>query len=102
MRVSQERLKPHEWAAAAVAFVGVLGLGASSEPSHLEHPEAGVGHILCTFMALSGLLGESRTAGGGKLLYELRIQAAACTHCGAGSEMVRSVLCLPSLAHTVY
>ncbi len=55
----QERLKTREWCAAAVAFVGVLGLGVSAEPDHLDHPD----HlhplrIVTGFLVMVGALGE--------------------------------------------
>ena len=54
---------PHEWAAASVAGIGVLGLGASAEPDHLDHPAAPAAHIVLAFLGLVALLGE--VAGGG-------------------------------------
>ena len=56
---SQERLRPYEWAAAAVAGLGVLGLGLSAEPDHLDHPTAPAAHIVLAFLGLVALLGES-------------------------------------------
>ncbi|GLI64266.1 hypothetical protein VaNZ11_007481 [Volvox africanus] len=53
----KERLQCHEWAAAAVAFVGVLGLGLSAEPSHLEHPAISSWRVLGAFAAMVALLG---------------------------------------------
>ncbi|KAG2492568.1 hypothetical protein HYH03_009230 [Edaphochlamys debaryana] len=52
----KERLQWHEWVAAAVAFVGVLGLGASAEPSHLDHPTASPWRVLAAFAAMVALL----------------------------------------------
>ncbi|GIM06227.1 hypothetical protein Vretimale_10592 [Volvox reticuliferus] len=53
----KERLHWHEWVAAAVAFVGVLGLGVSAEPSHLEHPAISSWRVLGAFAAMVALLG---------------------------------------------
>ncbi|GIL83830.1 hypothetical protein Vretifemale_12542, partial [Volvox reticuliferus] len=52
----KERLHWHEWVAAAVAFVGVLGLGVSAEPSHLEHPAISSWRVLGAFAAMVALL----------------------------------------------
>ncbi|KXZ43693.1 hypothetical protein GPECTOR_83g305 [Gonium pectorale] len=52
-----ERLQWHEWLAAAVAFCGVLGLGASAEQSHLEHPTVSPWRVLGAFGAMVALLG---------------------------------------------
>ncbi|GAX79282.1 hypothetical protein CEUSTIGMA_g6722.t1 [Chlamydomonas eustigma] len=52
----KERLLPLEWASAGVAAVGVLGLGASSEPDHLEHPAAPAAHIVLSFLGLVAIL----------------------------------------------
>lgn len=62
LHLVQERLQLHEWAAAAVAFIGVLGLGASSEPSHLDHPEHSATRILTAFLAMVLLLGRDPPA----------------------------------------
>ncbi|GLC45446.1 hypothetical protein PLESTB_000617400 [Pleodorina starrii] len=53
----KERLHWHEWAAACVAFVGVLGLGASAEPDHLEHPDISPWRVLGAFAAMVAALG---------------------------------------------
>ena len=50
---------PHEWAAAGVAGIGVLGLGASAEPDHLDHPAAPAAKIVLSFLGLVALLGEA-------------------------------------------
>ncbi len=54
----KERLRPQEWAAACVAFLGVLGLGLSSEPDHLDHPVAPAAQIVISFLMLVATLGE--------------------------------------------
>eukprot|EP00198_Chlamydomonas_reinhardtii_P013450 XP_001702787.1 predicted protein [Chlamydomonas reinhardtii] len=53
----KERLQWHEWLAACVAFVGVLGLGASAEPSHMDHPDISAWRVLGAFSGLVALLG---------------------------------------------
>ena len=55
----QERLQAHEWGAAGVAFVGVLGLGASAEASHLEHPQISASRVLGSFAVMILLLGAA-------------------------------------------
>ena len=57
--ILKERLMPHEWAAAGVAGIGVLGLGASAEPGHLDHPAAPAAKIVLSFLGLVALLGET-------------------------------------------
>lgn len=57
----KERLMSHEWVAAGVAGMGVLGLGASAEPDHLDHPTAPAAQIVLAFLGLVALLGESAT-----------------------------------------
>eukprot|EP00798_Chlamydomonas_sp_ICE-L_P031634 gene31634-6828_t len=52
----KERLKAREWIAAAVAGIGVLGLGASSEPDHLQHPDISGVRIVTVFSVMVLLL----------------------------------------------
>ena len=84
---SQERLRPYEWAAAAVAGLGVLGLGLSAEPDHLDHPTAPAAHIVLAFLGLVALLGES---------VGVCILASCCTASGGGRR-VRDVGITPMI-----
>ncbi|GFH27022.1 probable magnesium transporter, partial [Haematococcus lacustris] len=54
----KERLRPAEWLSACIAFAGVLGLGVSSEPEHLEHPDhLHPFRIVMVFLAMLAMLG---------------------------------------------
>lgn len=53
----KERLHAHEWGAAAAAGLGILGLGLSSEPSHLDHPNVSATRMLGGFMLMVAALG---------------------------------------------
>ena len=67
-------MRPYEWAAAAVAGLGVLGLGLSAEPDHLDHPTAPAAHIVLAFLGLVALLGENVEGG------SVRVGFGACVH----------------------
>ncbi|KAL6755581.1 hypothetical protein V8C86DRAFT_1790614 [Haematococcus lacustris] len=55
----KERLRPAEWLSACIAFAGVLGLGVSSEPEHLEHPDhLHPFRIVMVFLAMLAMLGK--------------------------------------------
>ncbi|KAJ9515533.1 hypothetical protein QJQ45_021650 [Haematococcus lacustris] len=57
----KERLRPAEWLSACIAFAGVLGLGVSSEPEHLEHPDhLHPFRIVMVFLAMLAMLGAPR------------------------------------------
>lgn len=47
-----------------MAGLGVLGLGLSAEPDHLDHPTAPAGQIVLAFLGLVVLLGAGEVWGG--------------------------------------
>jgi hypothetical protein len=52
-----ERLSGAEWTCAGIAGVGVVGLGLSAEPDHMDHPEAPALHIVGMFLVLVAIVG---------------------------------------------
>jgi drug/metabolite transporter (DMT)-like permease len=100
--VLQERLKGFEWFAALLAFLGILGLGLSSEPDHLDHAHVSATWVFTCFLGTVLALGTMHFFSAGEPLqsYSADAQSSvvhALPRCGMHLET--ECLLVPVVAH---